>query len=76
MAIMHIGNLDEEVLRRLDVRSKAAGVSLEEEVRRILTNAVMPQRLGDFALATFGPMHGHDLALPVHPPHDPRDAST
>jgi hypothetical protein len=47
---------------------------MEEEVRRILERAVgAPDRLGDLALAMFGPVNGYDLELGEHDPHDPID---
>ena len=50
------------------------GVSMEEEVRRILTEAVSaPERLGDLAVRMFGPTHGVDLELPDRGPHEPVD---
>ena len=52
------------------------GVSMEEEARRILKEAVSaPERLGDLALRIFGPHHGVDLGLPEHAPHAPMEFS-
>ena len=64
--------LDEETLSRLRVRAARNGVSVAEEVRRILTKAVdAPERLGDLALDIFGREHGVDLELPERTPHEP-----
>ena len=74
MANLSIRKLDEEVVRRLRERAGAHGVSMEEEVRRILARAVAsPERLGDLAVALFGPVNGIELELPAHTPHAPVD---
>ena len=74
MGSLSIGKLDEETLSRLRVRAARNGVSMEEEARRILRDAVNPpERLGDLALEMFGPRHGVDLELPGRAPHDPPD---
>ncbi|ABM61567.1 FitA-like ribbon-helix-helix domain-containing protein [Halorhodospira halophila] len=72
MSSISVRRLDEETLRRLRARADRHGVSMEEEVRRILQSAVSgPERLGDLARTTFGPTHGVELELPRHDPHDP-----
>lgn len=74
MAGLSIRRLDDETLSRLRIRAAKHGVSMEEEARRILKDAVSaPDRLGDLALRIFGPEHGVDLQLPLRPPHDPVD---
>ena len=74
MASLSVRKLDEETLVRLRVRAARHGVSMEEEVRRILKEAVSgPDRLGDFAVRMFGPTHGVDLEVPDHEPHTPID---
>lgn len=76
MASLSVRKLDEETLARLRVRAARHGVSMEEEARRILREAVSaPERLGDLAQQLFGPEHGVDLALPAHAPHPPLDLS-
>lgn len=76
MANLSIRKLDEDVLKRLRIRAAKNGVSMEEEVRRILKQAVtVPERLGDFALDTFGQEGGVGLELPKHEPHEPMDFS-
>ena len=70
MANLSVRKLDDETLARLRVRAAQHGVSMEEEVRRILKEAVSgPDRLGDLAVRMFGPTHGVDLDLPDHEPH-------
>jgi len=72
MANLSIRKLDDEVVKRLRKRAGAHGVSMEEEVRQILAQAVgSPERLGDFALSLFGPVNGYDLEVPEHGAHEP-----
>ena len=74
MANLSIRKLDERTLEQLRIRAAKHGVSMEEEVRRILGAAVAaPERLGDLATEMFGPGHGVDLELPESPPHEPMD---
>lgn len=76
MASLSVRKLDEETITRLRVRAASHGVSMEEEARRILKDAVSaPERLGDLALRMFGPHHGVDLELPEHVPHTSMDLS-
>ena len=76
MASLSVRKLDEETLARLRVRAARHGVSMEEEVRRILREAVSgPERLGDLAVGMFGSKHGVDLELPERKPHMPVDLS-
>ena len=57
---------------RLRVRAARHGVSMEEEVRRILGAAVAaPDRIGGLAVQLFGPANGVDLERPEHPTHEP-----
>lgn len=74
MANLSIRKLDEETFTRLRVRAARNGVSMEEEARRILRESVSaPERLGDFAMRTFGPTHGIDLPMPKRRAHRPVD---
>ena len=74
VANLSVRKLDEETLSRLRIRAATHGVSMEEEARRILKNAVStPQRLGDLAVGIFGPKHGIDLRIPDSTPHEPPD---
>jgi len=45
MGAITIRKLDDEVVARLKLRAKAAGRSMEEEARKILTDADGPRRL-------------------------------
>lgn len=74
MASLSVRKLDTETLSRLRVRAAKHGVSMEEEARRILKDAVRaPEQLGDLALQIFGPEHGVDLHLRERTPHEPLD---
>ncbi len=74
MPSISVRKLDEETLSRLRIRAATHGVSMEEEARRIIKQAVdAPDRLGDLALQVFGPQHGSDLELPERAPHEPLD---
>ncbi len=74
MASLSIRQLDENIYRRLRERAARHGVSMEEEVRQILTRAISPpERLGDLFLKVFGPSRGVDLDLPPRAPHEPVD---
>ena len=72
VANISIRQLDDETVARLRVRAAHHGVSMEEEVRRILKHAVTPpQRITDVFRKHFGQAHGVDLELPRHEPHEP-----
>ena len=66
--------LDAQTMSRLKIRAERHGVSIEEEVRRIVQEAVAePEPLGDMALRMFGRAHGLELNLPERRPHEPLD---
>lgn len=74
MANLSVRRIDEETYKQLRIRAAKHGVSMEEEVRRILRKAVAaPEKLGDLALNLFGPEHGVELEIPERTPHDPLD---
>lgn len=74
MASLSIRKLDDEIYERLQAQAARHGVSMEEEVRQILTRAVSPpERLGDLFLKVFGPDRGADLELSPREPHEPMD---
>ena len=71
MASLIVRNLEDEIYERLRLRAAEHGLSMEEEVRKILTRAVMgSERLGDLALDCFGD-DGVELEFPHRGPHDP-----
>lgn len=68
---LSVRKIDDEVYELLRIRAARNGVSMEEEVRRILKRAVSaPERLGDLALEYFGD-DGVELELPPREPHEP-----
>jgi len=72
MANLSIRKLDDDTITRLRVRAAHHRVSMEEEARRILRQAVAtPKKLGDLSLQFFGPESGVELELLQHAPHEP-----
>ncbi len=56
MASLSIRKMDEETVASLRMRAASHGVSMEEEVRQIIRQAVEPtKRLGDLAVSLFCP---------------------
>ena len=71
MPNLSVRKIDQETYERLRVRAAQHGVSMEEEVRRILRLTVAaPERLGTLALEYFG-SDGYDLEQPPREPHEP-----
>ena len=66
MASLSVRKIDDETVAPLRVRAARHGVSMEEEVRRIIKQAVAtPERMGDLAIRAFSPAYGGaELALP------------
>ena len=74
MASLSVRKIDDQIYDKLKARAADHGVSMEEEVRRILQRAVAaPERLGELALRLFGPVHGVDLELSPREKHEPPD---
>ena len=72
MASLSVRKLDEDTYERLRVRAAKHGVSMEEEARRILKQAISaPERIGDLFLDYFGHSNGVTLELPTREPHEP-----
>lgn len=72
MANLSVRRIDEETYKRLRVQAAEHGISMEEEVRRILARAVSaPDDLGALALRLFGREHGVNLELPQREVQDP-----
>ncbi|MGB0513790.1 MAG: FitA-like ribbon-helix-helix domain-containing protein [Wenzhouxiangellaceae bacterium] len=75
MPDISVRRLDEDVVRGLRRRAERHGISMEEEVRRILARAVWtPENIGDLAVELFSPAWGdEEFSLPereVEPPVD------
>ena len=72
MASLSVRKLNDDIVDKLRLRAAKKGISMEEEVRRILMRAVAsPTRLGDMALEFFGEDFGVELELIEHEPHQP-----
>ena len=72
MANLSIRKLDDDTIQRLRIRAAHHQISMEEEARRILRQAVTTsKRLGDLSVRFFGAESGVELELPQHAPHDP-----
>lgn len=66
MASLSVRKLDDNTVARLRIRAAEHGVSMEEEVRRIIQQAVeTPTRIGDLAVNLFSPAYGGE---PLHLP--------
>lgn len=75
MPSLSVRKLDAKVYKRLRMRAAKHGVSMEEEARRIINQAVAtPEKLGDVFQMYFGPKHGIDLdLLNQRSPHNPME---
>ena len=73
MASLSVRRIDSETLSQLRMRAARHGVSMEEEARRILKQAVAaPEKLGDLAVRLFSPAYGDtELELPEREVHEP-----
>lgn len=72
MTNLSIQKLDDATVMRLRIRAASHRISIEEEARRILRQAVAPpKRLGDLSVQFFGPKFGVELELPHHTGHEP-----
>ncbi|WP_295388897.1 hypothetical protein [uncultured Thiodictyon sp.] len=59
MGSLSVRRIDDATLEHLRLRAERHGVSMEEEARRILKQAVAaPERLGDLAVGLFSPAYG------------------
>lgn len=72
MTNLSIQKLDDDTISRLRIRASHHQISMEEEARRILCQAVAtPKRLGDLSVQLFGAKSGVELERPQHAPHEP-----
>ncbi len=72
MSMLTIRNIDESLKAKLKVIAAQHGVSMEEEVRRILRDAIQPKSqkkgLGSRIHKRFAEVGGIDLELPERKP--------
>lgn len=75
MASLSVRKLEQEVYNKLRVRAAKHGVSMEEEVRQIISQVVnSPDSINDVFNKYFGEKRGIDLKLlSEKKPHDPMD---
>ena len=75
MPNLSVRKIDDETVAQLRVRAARHGVSMEEEIRRILRQAVAtPDRIGDLAVRLFSPAWGsEELELPEREVHAPME---
>ena len=67
MAKIEIQNLDPRVHRELCTSAARRGITVEDEARRILTEAILregPENRAELFLSIFGPRHGVTIRLP------------
>jgi len=75
MANLSVRKLDDNIYAQLRIRAAKHGVSMEEEARQIIYQAVAaPQRIADIFKKHFGAKNGVDLdTSDLHVPHEPMD---
>lgn len=75
MANLSVRKLDSTVYHRLRTRAAEHGVSMEEEARQIISQAVsVPERISDVFRKHFGKSNGVELELlSQRAPHEPMD---
>ncbi|MCX7114716.1 MAG: hypothetical protein NTW08_02225 [Gammaproteobacteria bacterium] len=75
MASLSVRKLDEEIYSRLRVRAAKHHVSMEEEVRNIISQAVSaPDLISEVFRKNFGRENGINLAIASrNEPHEPMD---
>lgn len=74
MANLSIRKLDSKAYEQLRVRAARHGISMEEEARRIIYQAVSaPERISSVFQKYFGVENGINLEVSVRKPHKPMD---
>jgi|LakMenEpi03Aug12_release.lakeMendotaPanAssembly.Ray.scaffolds.fasta_scaffold1028966_2 plasmid stability protein len=74
MASLSIRKLDPKLYERLRIRAARHGVSMEEEVRKIIAKVVSaPDSITEIFIQNFGSRNGIDLELVAHKPHSPME---
>ena len=73
VASLSVRKIDDETVAQLRIRAARHGLSMEEEVLRIIKQAVAtPEHLGDLAVRLFSPAYtGAKLERPKREDHDP-----
>lgn len=75
MANISVRNLDNKIYEQLQRRAAKHGVSMEEEVRQIISQTVTaPDKISGVFQKYFGDKNGINLDMPEQrKPHDPMD---
>lgn len=75
MANLSVRKLDDTVYEQLRLRAVKHGISMEEEARQIICQAVaVPERISEVFRKNFGIKNGIDLdTRDQHKPHNPMD---
>lgn len=74
MANLSIRKLDDRIYECLRIRAANHGISMEEEVRQIIYQAVSPPNsLSKIFSQNFGSNNGIDLESLIHKPHYPME---
>lgn len=75
MASLSVRKLDKDVYEQLRIRAAKHGVSMEEEVRQIIYQAIsVPEQISKVFQKYFGRENGIDLDIPnQRQPHEPMD---
>ena len=75
MASISVRNLDDKLYEQLQLRAVKHGVSMEEEVRQIISQAVTaPERISNVFQKYFGDKNGINLDVTEErKPHAPMD---
>ncbi len=75
MANLSVRNLDSKAYKQLRILAAKHGISMEEEARRIIYQAVLaPERISQIFTENFGSKNGVDLILSDRrKPHEPMD---
>ncbi len=77
MASLNVRKLDDEIYEQLRMRATRHGVSMEEETRQIITQAMTTsEKISDVFIRHFGKKNGVNLdAIVKRQPHNPMDFS-
>lgn len=74
MANLSVRKLDDNIYEQLQARAEKHGISMEEEARQIISQAVAaPQCIADVFKKYFGTKNGINLKIPRHKHHNPVD---
>jgi len=73
MMTLNIQDIDDDVYQSLKALAQQHGLSLEQHIRNLLTNAAKKQevKLGSLAIECFSSLGANDLKLPERTPYQP-----